>query len=263
MLGHLRKRRRLWGLALLFSGAAILTLVMTADSPRAQLLDQPPQPPRPRLQFLGPVRPLVRKVWQKVMPRRSSPFNIVLQADVFVCTNQFHFTRLPPASLVFSNRVTRVWLVKTNELPALGRQVERATEFTTFARTTSYGDGLATASFHGAPVSPQWLQSVLRAHGDDVDMSLFITSIERKLANDAVRPSASNPFLSRTNFAFGVQLLVPAGHAVIMLHEGATNGQTSGAFINLDAYRPGQLMPTRQIFRPRQFNSGDKFPYVL
>ena len=256
-------KRRLWQLALLFGGVMVAAVFVMLETPRARLLHQPPPPRQPRLQFLGPVRPLVRNAWLKIMPRRSSPLSIVLQADVFVCTNRFRFTRLPPASLVLSNRGTWVWLVKTNKLAMLGQEVEQATEFTAFAQTSSYGAGLARAAFHGAPVDGQWLQSSMRARGADVDMSLFITSVGIKLSNDTDRPSATNPFLTWTNFAFGVQLIVPAGHAVIILHEGATNTHTSGAFINVDGYRPGQLIQPRQLLSPKSFQSGKKFDYIL
>ena len=94
-------------------------------------------------------------------------------------------------------------------------------------------------------------------------MSLFITSLGRKISNDTGRPSATNAFLTWTNFAFGVQLLVPAGHAVIMLHEGATNGHTSGAIINVDGYRPGQLIQTRQLLSPKSFESEEKPRFIL
>lgn len=54
-------KRRLRWLALLPGGAVVILLLLVLAPPRAQLLEQPPGRRQPRLQFLGPVRPLVRQ----------------------------------------------------------------------------------------------------------------------------------------------------------------------------------------------------------
>ena len=94
-------------------------------------------------------------------------------------------------------------------------------------------------------------------------MTLFITGTETKLQNETVLPPATQSFVTRTNFAFGVETLVPKGFAVLMLHDGGTNHQTSGAIITADSFRPGEVMRMRPPLRQQLFKSGEKPRLVL
>ncbi len=245
-------KRWLGWLALLLGGAALVVVLVMLETPRAELLNQPPQPRQPRLQFLGPVRPLVRKVWLKVSPRSTQTPLVVLQGDIFECTGRFAFTNLSPADLIISNRGTRVWLVKTNALPLLGRQVEEAAEFISNAHAISRDYGVEFATIPESPFSPfgfQNLQYLMNTRGPDVDLSLFVVSFDAKLRIGTLRPSPTNPILYETNFAFGAQAIVTAGSFLLMLHDNPTNGRTAGALITTDIYRREEGLPTRPALR--------------
>ena len=226
-----QNRRRLWWLALLLGGTAMLTLVLIMDHPQAELLTQPPAARGPRLAFLGggnsPVRVMVRRIRTRLF---RPPGQVMISAEAFDLTSALALTNLILLRPVLSNESVQVWLLRTNEMHevAVARARQEAGQLGP-PRPNLWAPRLLTAD--GRPAQILMARDsrnsgvdyfvVPRIRRQSVDAEWFVTSfnLEKTTLNSNQRS---------TNFAVGARLLIPPDCQVFMLTATNATGQRMG-----------------------------------
>ena len=243
------QRRRLWWLALLASGAALLLVCFwLAKTPGAEFLTSPPSARPSRFAFLNqwiaPVRPALQRLkWRLAGPPRG----VSLGAEVFECGESFDASGLSLPTAVLSNGAgLQIWLLGTNEVQAVRQRLEQR------GRSISNG-GLWSGdekpsklrmansiAIAGAPRNVGLELDVLpRTRGSSVDLAWFLTSTEA-VTNKLADFAATNRLFLRTNAAIGARVLIPMEQSLFVLDKIGANGKRMAVIISPTIHEPGK-----------------------
>jgi hypothetical protein len=208
----LKKKRSIWWFVLLLCGAALIVVFLILESPRAELLTQPPAPRRSRIAFLGQWGAPARNVWLRLKLRWAKPARSVsIAAQIFEVDGVFSVTNSPwPAAELSSGSGVQVWILSSNQIGAVRARVDQTgisvSSPTLFTRDQmpskiSVNHRVATSNIR-VPLSNIEMDFLPRTRGQSVELASFLTVGE---------------WSRLTNVAIGARVLIPEGQSMFLL----------------------------------------------